>query len=101
MGSRLELQNKLEELLGSKNVYYQPPESLKMNYPAIRYSKDGIDSKKADDINYLNHKRYEIIVIDRRPDNSVIDELLKLPMCSYDRPYVYDNLHHDVLTLYY
>lgn len=101
MGSRLELQNKLEEILGSKNVYYQPPESLKMNYPAIRYSKDGIDSTKADDINYLNHKRYEIIVIDRRPDNSVIDELLKLPMCSYDRPYVSDNLHHDVLTLYY
>ena len=101
MGSRLELQNKLEESLGSKNVYYQPPESLKMNYPAIRYSKDGIDSIKADDINYLNHKRYEIIVIDRRPDNSVIDELLKLPMCSYDRPYVSDNLHHDVLTLYY
>ena len=101
MGSRLELQNKLEEILGSKNVYYQPPESLKMNYPAIRYAKDGINSTKADDINYLNHKRYEIIVIDRRPDNSVIDELLKLPMCSYDRPYVSDNLHHDVLTLYY
>ena len=24
------LQEKLEELLGSKNVYYQPPESVKM-----------------------------------------------------------------------
>lgn len=101
MGSRLELQSKLEELLGSRNVYYQPPESLKMKYPAIRYSKEDIESVKADDTNYLNNKRYEIIVIDSRPDNPVIDELLKLPMCSYDRPYVSGNLHHDVLTLYY
>ena len=27
MGSRLELQNLLESILGSRNVYYQPPES--------------------------------------------------------------------------
>ena len=38
MGTRLELQNKLEELLGSRHVYFQPPESVKMEYPAIKYS---------------------------------------------------------------
>lgn len=101
MGSRLELQSKLEELLGSRNVYYQPPESLKTKYPAIRYSKEDVESLKADDTNYLNNKRYEIIVIDSHPDNPVIDELLQLPMCSYDRHYISDNLNHDVLTLYY
>ena len=37
--TRLTLQTKLEDLLGSKHVYYQPPENLKMEYPAIRYSK--------------------------------------------------------------
>lgn len=39
MGTRLELQSKLVELLGSKHVYYQPPESVKIEYPAIVYSK--------------------------------------------------------------
>lgn len=101
MASRLELQTKLEELLGNKHVYYQPPESVKMEYPAIVYSKSRIDKKKADDTAYGLIKGYEIIVIDKRPDNPVIDELLKLPYCSYGRPYKADNLYHDTLTLYF
>ena len=43
MDSRLKLQELLEKLLESKNVYYQPPESKKMEYPAIKYSVDKID----------------------------------------------------------
>ena len=38
MANRLDLQALLEDLLGSRNVYYQPPESVKMNYPAIVYA---------------------------------------------------------------
>ena len=101
MASRLELQAKLEELLGSKNVYYQPPETVKMMYPAIRYSKSRIETRKAEDSIYLKNTRYEVIVIDPRPDNPVIDKLLELPHCSYDRHYKSDNLNHDALTLYY
>ena len=43
MRNRLDLQKIFEDILGSKNVYFQPPESLKMKYPAIRYSLDDID----------------------------------------------------------
>ena len=91
----------LEELLGSRNVYYQPPETMKLNYPAIVYSKSNIRSRFANDVAYSLFFRYEIIVIDRVPDNPVIMELLKLPYCSHDRAYKADNLNHDVLTLYY
>lgn len=101
MGTRLELQNKLEELLGSRNVYYQPPETLKTNYPAIIYSKGKIDKDYANNAAYRLKTRYELIVIDKRPDNPVIQKLLELPYCSYDRPYRSDNLNHDSLTLYY
>ena len=101
MASRLELQTKLEELLGSRNVYYQPPESLKMEYPAIRYSKSDIESRHADDMNYSKFTLYEIIVIDRRPDNGVIDKILELPLSSFDRHYVSNNLNHDVINLYF
>lgn len=101
MASRIDLQEKLEELFGSSNVYYQPPASVKMEYPAIRYSRKNIDKKSADNAAYKLTNCYEIIVIDRKPDNKVIEKLLALPMCSYDRPYKADNLNHDVLTLYY
>ena len=52
MASRLALQTKLEELLGSRHVYYQPPESLKMEYPAIRYSKNDIRVDRANNNSY-------------------------------------------------
>ena len=101
MADRLELHSVLQELLGSSNVYYQPPESIKMQYDAIRYSKKAIDSKYANDRKYSMTDCYELIVISRLPDNPVIKKLLSLPYCSYDRHYVADNLHHDVLTIYY
>lgn len=101
MADRLELQELLEDLLGSRNVYYCPPESVKMQYPAIVYSKERIDTRHANDSTYKETNQYKITVIDRKPDNEVIGELLKLQYCQYDRFYKSDNLNHDVLTLYY
>lgn len=101
MNTQQKLQAKLEELLKCRHVYYQPPESLKMEYPCIRYSKSDIESNYADDIKYSNHTKYEITVIDKRPDNKVIEEILSLPYTSYDRHYTSNNLNHDVITIYY
>ena len=101
MATRLELQSKLEELLGSKNVYYQPPESMKLNYPAIVYHKAKPEFKRANNSQYLRYNSYTITVIDQKPDNEVIDKLLELPLCSYDRNFKTNNLEHDVLTIYY
>lgn len=101
MASRLDLQSKLEALLGNRNVYYQPPASLKMKYPAIRYDKSNISSKYANDAKYSNFTQYELIVIDNHPDNEVINKILELPLTSYERHYTADNLHHDVITIYY
>lgn len=101
MASRAELQKELETLLGSRNVYYQAPESVKMEYPAIRYIKSDIDTKFANDKAYLHKKKYEITVIDRKPDNPVIDKILAMPMSTFNRYYPAENLHHDVIILYY
>ena len=101
MNSRLELQSKLEELLESRNVYYQPPESIKMSYTAIKYSRSDVDVRHADDAAYSKMTKYELIVIAKKPDDPVIEKLLELPYCSYDRHYISDNMYHDVLTLYH
>lgn len=101
MASRLDLHEQLKILLGSENVYYQPPESIKMSYPAIRYSKIRPNINYADNTIYTKRNCYEIIVISKKNDEPVIEELEKMELCSWDRHYISDNLHHDVLTLYY
>ena len=98
---RLLLHNKLKELIENDNVYYRPPENLKMQYPCIRYKRDKILSEHADNFAYRNANRYQIIVIDKKPDNPVIEKLLELPMCSFSAHYETDGLNHDVLSIYY
>lgn len=100
MRTRLELHEKLCEILGSRNVYFQPPESVKMTYPAIRYSRDDIDDIYADDLSYVQSPTYQIIVIDPNPDSEIPMKIKQLPMCTYDRHYAADNLNHDVFTIY-
>lgn len=101
MESRLELQTLLEEILGSSNVYYQPPESVKMSYPAIVYSLKNMKNNFANNSVYTQYTDYEIIVIDKDPDSEIVSKISKLPMCMFDRIYVSDNLNHTVFTLNY
>ena len=101
MATRIDVQNVLEELLGSRNVYYQPPESLKMSYPAIVYSRKTIDNSYANNSVYKQNYAYEITVIDKNPDSEIVNKVSKLPTCRFDRHFKSDNLNHDVFTLYY
>ena len=101
MSSRIELQDELEKLLGSKNVYYQPPESVKMEYPAIVYRRSNIDNNFADDLVYRQSYFYELIVIDKNPDNVFVEAILDIPYCTFDRHYKADNLNHYVFTLFH
>jgi len=99
MSSRLNLHTRLIEVLGTTNVYYQPPASITMNYPAIVYSRDNIASIHANDTVYASRVQYQVIVIDKDPDSIVVDKIAALPTCKFDRQYSADNLNHDVFIL--
>lgn len=101
MSSRTNLQNKLEEILGSENVYFQPPASVNINYPAILYFRKDIENVPANDDVYLQRHAYEVVVVDKKPDSEIVERVSLLPLCSFDRHYKSDNLNHDVFTLYY
>lgn len=101
MPSRLELQTLLENILGSRNVYFQPPESVKMKYPAIVYGLDNIENSFADDGVYLSKKKYLVTVIDEDPDSPIVDKVASLPTCRFNRHFQSDNLNHDVFILYF
>ena len=101
MSSRLNLQTELENLLGSRNVYFQPPASVQMKYDAIRYSRKNIQNRFANNSVYSQRDCYEIIAIYKNPDSDLPRKLSRLPLCSFDRHYTADNLNHDVFTIYY
>lgn len=102
MASRLELHEELCTLLGSKNAYFQSPESVKMSYDAIRYALGGKSLRRANNRLYNSINEYDCVLITRNPDTTLPDKILNhFEMCSFGRPYVVDNLHHYPFTLYY
>ena len=53
MAPRLELQAILAEILETDQVYFQPPPTVKMEYPCIVYRRDYEETSFADDKPYL------------------------------------------------
>lgn len=101
MGDRLNLDAIFEELLGSNEVYFQPPASVKMQYPAIVYRRYNINNAHADDGVYKQSLEYEVIVIDRDPDSEIVMKVSRLPRCRHERHYTADGLNHDAFKLIY
>lgn len=99
MGRRLELQEMLESICD--NVYFQPPDSVRMSYPAIRYQLYDIDNKFADNKVYKQDRAYQITVIDRDPDSTIADEVSMIDNIRFNRFYCADNLNHTVFILYF
>lgn len=98
MDQRLELQARLESICG--HVYYQPPSSVSMKYPCIRYSMKEPEDIYADNGRYLTVRKYLAIVIDRDPDSRIPKQVLAA--FRYSRmgtPYTADNLNHFPITI--
>lgn len=98
---RYSLQKLLEDLLGSKNVYFQPPEGFKMQYPCIIYQKSDEYYRHADNIRYHERTVYDVTVIDCDPDSKIPHKVSKLNYCRFNRCFVSGNMYHNVYELTY
>lgn len=101
METRLELHERLCDCLGTRQVYFQPPETVKMKYPSIVYSVDNDQTLKADNLKYTKFRRYSVTIIDKDPDSTLpqkIEESFRY--FSFDRSFVSDNLNHFVYTIF-
>jgi len=101
--NREDLHEILCNFLGSRNVYFQPPESKKLKYPCIVYQLSSIWTDKADNAKYLKNRQYKVTVINEDPDDAaeLANKLLEMQYCRFESTYVADNLNHCVLTLFY
>lgn len=99
---RAELGDRLKEILGYNNVYFEPPESVKMQYPCIVYERSAGDTDFANNMPYRFRIRYAVTAISRHADNPAVAKLaMSLPSIVYNRHFVVDGLHHDSFYLYY
>lgn len=107
MASRLTLQAELQSIIGVRsdgkaNVYFQPPESIKLHYPCIIYKKVPAYTMHADNKIYRFTPHYEITTITEDPDSTLSKIILThFEHCSSNKSFISDNLYHDVLDLYY
>lgn len=91
----------LRTVLGSENVYFQPPEGRLLAYPCIVYERDDMLSKHANNKAYKVDTAYQVTYIDHDPDSDVVDKLLALPTSSFSRHFATSGLNHDVFVIYH
>jgi len=99
MAPRLQLHDILCAI--TPQVYFQPPENVVLAYPCIIYNRDFAETKFADNEPYDRVLRYMVMVIDRDPDSDIPNKVAKLPMSTFNRFFVADNLNHDVYQVFF
>lgn len=100
--NRIEFHRVLEELYGTNpHVYFQPPENIQMQYPAIVYSRSSINNDNSNNAVYLQEVVFQVIVIDKDPDSEIVDRISKYPTARFSRHYTSNNLNHDVFMVTY
>jgi hypothetical protein len=102
MLKRVDIQEKFKFLLGSNNVYYQPPANLKMKYPAIVYSLDGLDVKRFDNTRLINKNCFSVTHIYRNESENLVETMLKnFEYISFDNRSIVDGIYNDHYTIYW
>lgn len=101
MRSRLILHEELVNILGSRYVYFQPPESIKLKYPCIIYERYDISNTFADDDVYLDPRQYRVTIVDPDPDSGIVDRMAKFKTARFVSHRVYNELNHDTFNIYY
>lgn len=100
--NRIALHEKFCEVLGSRNVYFQPPENIKIKYPCIVYYANPVYKFHADNTRYLVWYEYKVQIIAHDPDFQLFDTFPdNFSLCSESGArFAKDNLNHANYTLY-
>lgn len=102
MGTRTELKTKFKQILGNDNVYFQPPESVKLKYDCIIYKTKAPYTQRANNKLYILQHLYQVTYITSNPVSTIPDQMLyEFPMIDRVNDFVNDGLYHYVYELYF
>jgi hypothetical protein len=100
--NRLELRDVLSSIMEDSgeepHLYFQPPETIKLEYPCMVYHLKTLTSRKANDKPYHKIIGFDITYITRSPASSVPSRMLSEQYMNFDRYYTSENLHHYAYT---
>lgn len=83
------------------NVYFQPPSSIKIKYPAIIYSYTDTESIHADNRNYLNFPNVTLTLIENYPEPDLVFKVLdNISGTKHTQSYVLNGLNYSIVELY-
>ena len=97
---RAELHQQLATILGSSYVYYQPPESIKLQFPCVIYELSSKIGNYANDRRYYTGTGYTLTLVTATIDDPRCSLLEQLKYCKFNRYYASEGLHHYVYTIY-
>ena len=108
MGELLQLAEKRRVELNSlfkkivPNVYFQPPENIKMKYPCIRYEFSNLDILHADNEKWLSTGvNYKVILITASQNPKAFDDIMSFKYCSFDHVIFSNGLYNYHFNLYF
>lgn len=97
-----ELRGLLQDTLDCGQIYYQPPENVRMQYPAIVYKQNTMNVRYANDRSYHIRDEYQVIAISDDPESPLPRAIQEhFSLCAPGRKYMADNLYHFPFTIYY
>jgi len=99
MDRRDQLQLILEGIV--PNVYFQPPDDVRMEYPAIVYERARANTTFANNKPYTVTKQYQLTLITPEPDDPAFNAIAALSSCVHERNFAANGLNHDVFNLYF
>lgn len=95
------LQQKLQKTCS--NVYFEPPESVKLKYPCILYYADAPFRNHGNNTTYITRHKFNVTIKDRSALSTLPDRFEEVfgGDCNLDRHFVDGDLHQWSYTLYF
>ena len=95
-----EMLTAFQEAVGEEpHAYFQPPESVKMQYPCFVYHLANDETVHADDKPYLYREVYDVTYITRESEPVLPEAMKGLPNTRFSRRYTAENLNHFAFTV--
>lgn len=90
----------LRKAVDHNRVYFQPPENLRMDYPAVVFHLSRNKSVHASDGRFKDSQEYTVTLITEDPQPDVLDAILDIPYTTLESTYVSKGMNHFVFTTY-